>query len=401
MIVRLSHRFLALFAVSLFAIPSLAALGDTPAASPNRVAAIFVENRGGPALADQSGPFEALLASLLTTDGFSIISRDTALNALASSTPGGPPTPADQLLATQTSALRLAQSLNANYVLVATLLSYGSDTRAFQGYGINTVNRVYTLRASYRLCDATNGGTLAGDAIAATTTVPQTANFAENSGDLLNNLLNSAAGQIADSFLGKVGISTLPMSAAPGQAPFSVQCSMADIVLPDILESSDNQYVIRPLAYTVEPLDVTVELNGLTLGSAPGNFIGPTGISKLRLSRAGFKPQDMTVNLSPGFNLNVALQMDDQGYARWQQSIAYLQGLKTDAQISAADADRIRGIAQMFRQSGLRLDQTSNISITGNQTPVIQQVYQSLLSAPPPVFGVPATTAAPATPAQP
>jgi hypothetical protein len=158
---------------------------------------------------------------------------------------------------------------------------------------------------------------------------------------------------------------------------------MADIVLPDVMQDPNGQYSIKPLAYTVSPLDVTVELNGLALGSAPGNFTGPAGISKLRLSRQGFKTQDLTVNLSPGFKLRVALQMDDSGYARWQQSIAFLQGLKTDAKITDADAERIRGIAQMFRQSGLRVDERSDINITGNQTPVIQQVNQSLFSTPP------------------
>ena len=375
----LSRFAVALFIASLFGGASLHA--QAPAAP--RLVAIFVENRAGPDLADKTAAFEDLLSARITSAGFSIIARDTATAALGTVTPGGPPTSADQLLNDQTSALRLAQSLNADYVLVATLVSYGSDVRAFSGYGVNTLNRIYTLRATYRLCDASRGGSLIGDVVAATDTIPQTANASENNPDELNKLIDQAAATLADSFLQKVNSPQVAVVPAPGQVPFAIECSMADIVLPDVVQDPNGQYSIKPLAYTVSPLDVTVELNGLALGSAPGNFTGPAGISKLRLSRQGFKTQDLTVNLSPGFKLRVALQMDDSGYARWQQSIAYLQGLKTDAKITDADAERIRGIAQMFRQSGLRVDDRSDINITGNQTPVIQQVNQSLFSTPP------------------
>ncbi len=373
-----------LFAAGLFSGISLHA--QAPAAP--RLVAIFVENRAGPELADKTAAFEDLLSARITTAGFSIIARDTALAALGPVTPGGPPTPADELLNNQTSALRLAQSLNANYVLVATLVSYGSDVRAFSGYGVNTLNRIYNLRATYRLCDVARGGSLIGDTVTATDTIAQTANASENNPDELNKLLDQAAASLADSFLQKVSSPQVTATPAPGLVPFSIECSMADLVLPDVLLDPNGQYSIKPLAYNVSPLDVTVELNGLALGSAPGNFTGPAGISKLRLTRQGFKTQELNVNLTSGFKLRVALQMDDAGYARWQQSIAYLQGLKTDAKITDADADRIRGIAQMFRQSGLRLDERSNIQITGNQTPVIQQVNQSLLSAPPAAVNV-------------
>jgi len=394
---------LALLAVGLAGLQrASAAPGDAaPAPAVPRIAAIFVENSAGSVLADKVGYFEALLAARLTSNGFSIISRDTAISALSSVSPGGPPTPADQILSSQSSALRLAQNLGADYILVVTLVSYGTDTRAFQGYGINTLNRITTLRATYSLCDAAHGGTLAGDVVTVSDTTPQTANFSENNGDLLNGLLDQASTDIATSFLQKVTPATLPTAAAPSQVPFSVICSMGDIVLPDVLAAPNNQYIIQPLAYTVEPLDVTVEVNGLALGSAPGNFTGPSGISKLRLSRQGFKTQEMTVNLSAGFNLRVALQMDDDGYARWQQSVAFLQGLKSDAKITDADAERVRGIAQMFRQSGLRLDQTSNVTVTATSLPPVQQVYPSLFSTPAPVWGGAPAPAAPAASAPP
>jgi hypothetical protein len=399
MIARLAYFLRPVIALGLLVLPTAAQTdpASAPAAPPPRVVAIFAENFAGADWESKKAAFETQLASRITSSGFSIISRDTAVNALIAM--GGPHTDADQLFASQTTALHLAQNLNASYLLLVTLSSYGIDTRAFNGYGVNTVNRIATLNASYRLCEAAQGGTILSGTTSASQTIPQTANLSEDNGNLQNALLDQVAVNLASAFVQNVSSANVGSVPVPVPVPFSVSCSMADIVLPDVVQAPNNQYIIRPLAYTVEPLDVTVELNGLALGSAPGNFTGPAGINKLRLSRQGFKAQEFTINLAAGLKLNVALQMDDQGYSRWQQSLAFLQGLKENAQITDADAERIRGIAQMFRQSGLRLDE----KITATALPPVQQVYPSLLSMPAPVWGAPAVAApgAPAAPAAP
>ena len=63
----------------------------------------------------------------------------------------------------------------------------------------------------------------------------------------------------------------------------------------------------------VQPLDVTVELDGIAIGSAPGTFQAFPGLHKLRLSREGFKDWERTVNIYAGQKLRVALQMSDAG----------------------------------------------------------------------------------------
>jgi len=50
-------------------------------------------------------------------------------------------------------------------------------------------------------------------------------------------------------------------------------------------------------------MDVTVELDGIAIGSAPGSFQGFPGLHKLRLSREGFDSWERTVNLYDGQNL--------------------------------------------------------------------------------------------------
>jgi hypothetical protein len=60
----------------------------------------------------------------------------------------------------------------------------------------------------------------------------------------------------------------------------------------------------QPIA--VQAMDVTVELDGVALGSAPGIIPGRPGLHKIRLSREGFDPWERTINIYDGQNLRVA-----------------------------------------------------------------------------------------------
>ena len=81
----------------------------------------------------------------------------------------------------------------------------------------------------------------------------------------------------------------------------------------------------------VQAMDVTVELDGVAVGSAPGAFQGRPGLHKIRLSREGFDPGSAPINIYDGQNLRVALQMSDAGYARWADTTAFLAGLERTA----------------------------------------------------------------------
>lgn len=351
---------------------------------PSRLTAIFVENRAGPQFADKIEAFRSLLASHLSGSGFSVVSPEISVHALQTLAAGGPPTPADSLLTNQSSALHLAQNLGAQYVLVATLSTYGTDKRSFGGYGVNVLTDLATLRATYNLCDATQGGSISSGEVVINHSVAETPNLKTDDKDMINGMFDQAAGELADVFLRSTGVQNIPTSAGlPAQVDFSISTTMADTALPDILRTADGQYVVGPMNYTVTPLDATVTLNGAAIGSAPGAFKGPPGLSTMRISREGFKPWEQIVNLNPGFKLNVALQMDDAGYARWQNSITFLQNLKSGTKLTDAEVQKILGYATSLRNSGMRLDERSNITIDANQLPPVQQVYQSLLAPTP------------------
>lgn len=383
--------------LSLFAILAPSARSQT--AAPPRKAAIFVDNRGGTALDDKVIVLEDLIGSRLAGRGFQIIHREQVINALKHyekrATDATPGSQLDQLLSNNTSALRLAQMMNADYIIHAAITSFATEKRAFKGYGAETLNLISNLRVTCKVLEAVEGASLAGDAFTVTRTTRLTEGSATDNADLLNALLDEAAGKVADS-LAEKKIAAAP--AKPGMVEFSVSCTMQDIAqmpitVPDVRLTTNKTLVLDQATLEVQPLDVTVELDGTALGSAPGSFKAMPGLHKMRLSRDGFKDWEKTVNVTEGQKFRVALQMTEAGYQRWQDNLKFLQGLENNRKLTDAEVERIRGDAQRLRQSGYKVD----IKMDTKEGINVQQQFQSLFSQMP--MPVPAPKAATPVPA--
>lgn len=398
------NQALALAFVIMFPLAGLAALAAEPGSGSVRSkAAIFVENRAGAALNDKVAVFEDFLTSRITEKGFSVISREVAINALNSyptaeivksdakasrveaQTPAGQvgkaaaaasaetsqiavtagQTKLDRLLSDNTSALRLAQSLGADYLFVASITSLGKERKTFQDGDFKTVNEIHTLRASYKVLEAVQGGSL----IAGSTNVSKTVRFTENSqtesSDIVNELLDQAAIRLAE-HLGQKRDSIEPPRSQPNLVQVFVSCSMQDLaqlpLLSDVRVLDDGTLVVTTNRLAVQVLNATVEVDGTSVGSAPANFKVRPGLSKMRITRAGFNDYERTVNFSEGQKFeNVALQMSEAGYARWKDNTAFLFKLKTGEKLTDGVREMMGGLAQTLRQSGYRIDQRSDI----------------------------------------
>jgi hypothetical protein len=116
---------------------------------------------------------------------------------------------------------------------------------------------------------------------------------------------------------------------------------------------------------SVSPVGVQVEVDGATVGSTPGTFRTTPGLHKLRLRVPGFRPWEGTINVTDGFDLRVAMQMDDQAFARWRETTRFLQDLKEGQQLTDAQVDLIRGMAEFLRNSQYRVD----YKVDTNQAP--------------------------------
>ena len=364
---------LAILSVFFVNVLSAAETGDHPV----RKTAIFVENRAGKIFDDKVSVLEDFITSRVTEQGFSVLSREVMTNAIkeysaedakasgVKSERQAPPVSLDKQLSHSSSALRLAQMMGADYIIAASITSFGKEKKAFEGYGVKTVNLIHNLRVSYKTLEAVQGGSLVAD----TVKVSKTTRFMEGSHtedrDIINELLDEASLKVAES-LSKKRI--IPQPAKPELVEITIACGMQDLAqlpvsIPDIRLSKDNTVVIGENKLEVQLLDVTVELNGTVIGSAPGTFRAPPGLSKIRLSREGFNDWVRTINVMAGQKLKVTLQLSDDGYARWKDNTAFLFELKNGEKLTDAVVKVLEGKSQMLKQSGYKVDVHEDVKV--------------------------------------
>jgi hypothetical protein len=344
---------------------------DTPRDVQRKIA-IIVQNRGSAALNDKVPVLEDLVSSRVAGKGFSVISRDDVTRSLKNYSTGKDPNgelgALDRSLEDNSSALRLAQNLGADYILVPSIVSLGTEKKNYSGNGINTLNITHKLRVTYKIVEAGQGGAVRGGAFTSEKNIRQTTDLQTESSDVINELLDDAADQLASAIVQNAP--SLPAEVAKAaMVNFNVACTMTDprqqpILISALGITADNHVVLTNQPMAVQAMDVTVELDGVALGSAPGSFQGRPGLHKIRLSREGFDTWERTINIYAGQNLRVALQMSNAGYARWADTTAFLATLDANRKLTDAEVKRIEGIAEFFKNSHYRVDTKENVHVT-------------------------------------
>lgn len=352
-----------LFCLSIaFTLAAEAARAADGQASTRKVA-LFVANRAERSLDDKLAAFEDFISGRITDKGFRVLSHEAVTDAVSALAKDSKQTELDQLLANNSSALRLAKMLGADYIILASLSSYGMDKQTLEA--LKTVNLIYNLRVTYKVLDGVQGATLTADTLKLRRIAQTSESNRIESTDVINELLDEASVAIA----GSLGTKRIEPAPATAQAvDFFIACGMQDLAqlpvsVPDVRLTPDNMLVVEPNRIEVQPLDVTVEFDGAVVGSAPGVFKLAPGLHKLRLTREGFKDWERTINVVDGQRLKVVLQMTDAGYNRWKENTAFLNSLETTRKLTDAEVKRLDGEAQRLRQSGNKVDIKKDIKV--------------------------------------
>lgn len=327
--------------------------------------AIFVANRAGKIGDSELGALEDYITGRVTDLNVQVISGETALDAVASMEPGAKANALDAQLGQSTSAVRLAQSLGATHLLQVTLTGFDSNKKTIDAYGVKTTNDERTARVTYKILDGVTGASLAADTVRVTKMVQNTSEMADERSSVLNALLEEAAQKVAGSLKRQIDRGRLvSTSEAQGEVTFTLTTELADVYIPDVRIGAENTLSISDSKFKVSALAATVEIDGIAVGTAPGQIQAKAGLHKLRVVREGFKPWERTVNLSNGQKLNVALEMSEAGYARWKDATAFINDLKNGAKLTDGEVKRLEGEAKMLEQSGFRVDTKEGIQIT-------------------------------------
>jgi hypothetical protein len=330
--------------------------------------AIFTANRAGPIGDEQLGALEDYITGKVTELNVRVISGETALNAVGGMAPGAQANALDAQMADSTSAVRLAQALGATHLLQVTISGFDSNKQTIDAYGVKTINDERTARVTYKILDGNTGASLAADTVRASKTVQQSSGgLSDGRSDVLNDLLAEAAGKVATSLKRQIDRGRITTSAAAGEVTVNFTTEIADLYIPDVRLDKDNTVRMSEDKLKVSPV-ATIEVDGLAVGTAPGKLTVKAGLHKLRVVREGYKPWERTVNFTNGQTLNVGLEMSEAGYARWQESTAFINNLKNGAKLTDAQVKVLEGQAKMFENSGFKVNTKEGITINAGPT---------------------------------
>jgi len=300
-------------------------LGATGAQAAPR-AALFVQNRAGAELEPHLDAFNDMVSTRLTDAGFEVIRSQDVLDRYAESrTARDGEVLRKSVEALQTaksegtadeptqaaSALRLAQLLNADYLVFASLVSLGENTKKVQAYGMAQEVATQNLRVALRVLEGSDGTQLYGDTIKVSDSVAQNPNMTIEAGDQLNSLLDQGAVELAAAVGGSM--ETIEAATPPPVELASVSVS-----------STAN--------------GASVEVDGVAVGSTPGTFQLRPGVHRMRLTKEGYATWEKSVNISDGQTLNIAMEMSGSGIDRKGELEAQARIDDIAREQSAADA---------------------------------------------------------------
>ena len=327
---RIIQSVLTLFLVLSLAVSSVWAENDPGEGGESLLrAAIFVQNRAGDEYEGKIDVLNDLITARLTGMGFSVIDKQYVAErfretrdydaemkkTLKALTDGEIDLVIDDTLR-DSPALRLAQTIGADYILVASITSIGQTEKVFSGkgtiHGVNNAVTDYTARVTLRVLEAARGGTVDSDTVLASERIAQTENLRIRSSDVVNTLLDTAAGKIASNIGDRVEKIRLAQTAKPGAVTFSVKVSGIE--------------------------GATIELDGAAIGTSGADEVGLSalpGIHTMRVTREWFQPWQKPVNIQADQVLSVALELTDTGIARFRD----LEGFKTAMAIAREKGD--------------------------------------------------------------
>ena len=285
---------------------------------------------------------------------------------------------------TDAATLNQARQAGADFALAATLSNRNEEVRQFSGYGVETSNRIHSLSFSYRLLRVSDGESLQGGTGAVRKTFRATEGAVTAAADATSDLIGMAAGRIAAEVAAAIAPEDLVASEnATAEVEFTVIPRGMGMTVPEVTELESGELYVTGERGDVTLDAVTVLLDGIVVGSALEPISASRGLHELTLQREGFEDWKRTVNISPNLELVVRLKATDEEIERFRAQAAFLESLRTARTLTDAEAEKIRGIATMFAQSGYRFDIRSDskqdIRVDTDEAITIEQNNRTLM----------------------
>ena len=96
-----------------------------------------------------------------------------------------------------------------------------------------------------------------------------------------------------------------------------------------------------------------VTMDGVSVGSVPGELRFTTGLHQILVQAEGFKPWKRFVTISEGQKFDILLEMTPEGYEKWKEIITFLSDLCRKTKITDAEVKQMEAKAEAMRKAGL------------------------------------------------
>jgi hypothetical protein len=346
---------------------------QTPA---QRKAAVFVFTREPKVGVQQAKILEDLVAARVAKLGFATLTRDVVVDSIskAMKQPEAEMTQKDKSLLEQfdaalqkpdkveksledqlddqSSVMRLAQTIGADIIVIATIESFGTEKRIFNGNElapVATTTIFNNLLVSYRLAYAASGAAVAGDSVRVTRAWRDSDSLTRETDDLLNDMFDEAATKLAE----KITAANKEVKEVPKVQAAGVQFNIKPVLpggTPMQLPTYENGDVKLSVSVTVAA-DVTMD--GVSVGSVPGELRFATGLHQILIQAEGFKPWKRFVTISEGQKFDILLEMTPEGYEKWKENITFLSDLSRKTKLTDAEVKQMEAKAEAMRKAGL------------------------------------------------
>ena len=300
-----------------------------------RKAALFVVNRARVPGMDEEvdGVRDRLAAAIAATDAVAVMDTadvDSSFRRWKVTTEEERRGLVDGILSGG-SATRVAQMLGCDYLVVGTIVRADAISRMQGG----RASKVFTLRMTLKVLDSS------GASVFSMPPWTRQLPILDAEGDPLSfyNMLFDQWSEEA----GTAVANSAPRWRAPAAVAEPVEFSVTTTI-DGVVEALESQTkgvqgeLLQELRKVVG--GATVEIDGAVAGSAPGQFLATPGTHDFVVRREWMKPFKGKLAVSKGVRLNVALEMSDEGIAKW----GTLEKLRADVARSYAEAAWRRGI---------------------------------------------------------
>lgn len=280
-------------------------------AAPKKVA-VFVQNRTRvPGMNEEIASIrDRLTAAMAATGEIEAVASDLAVE----------PTPSS------------AAMLGCDYIAVGAVVGATSTSRNIGG----RLSKVYTLRMTLKVTDASGKSVFA---MAPWTRQYPVVNAADDAMTYYNLLI--------DSWSEEAG-TAVANSAAKWRDAKASEAALATVSITTTIDETIAELESQTKGASGETLvdlrrvcgGATIEVDGAVIGSAPGDFRLSSGLHSIKVSREWMKPYAATINVTDGMVLKVALEMSEEGLAKWGST----EALRAELARRYAEAAMVRGI---------------------------------------------------------